>query len=193
MRIVVVGGGWAGCAAALSACKQGAEVVLISASISVHPPMGVEVVPVQTAAEMRDAVLRESTHADALIMAAAVADYRPESASREKIKRKDDTLNLVLTKTSDIVGEVSGDLLKVGFAAESSNLIENARAKLASKGLDLIVANDITTTEAGFGVETNRVVLIQQDGSTESLPLMTKAAVAETVLERATGLLAANG
>jgi len=173
-----------GYAVAEAARNRGAEVVLISASTSVSPPLGVEVVPVQTAEEMREAVLRESAHADVLIMAAAVADYRPENASREKIKRKADTLNLALTKTSDIVGEVSGNLLKVGFAAESSDLIENAKAKLAAKGLDLIVANDITGEDCGFSVDTNRVTFIDSGGDIEQLPLMLKPEVAHQILDR---------
>jgi len=173
-----------GYAIAEAARNQGAEVVLICASTKGDPPLGVEVVPVQTAAEMREAVLRESAQADALIMAAAVADYRPEIASREKIKRKADTLNLMLTKTSDIVGEVSGIRMKVGFAAESSDLIENAKAKLAAKGLDLIVANDITGEDCGFSVDTNRVTLIDANGNIEQLPLMLKSAVAHRILDR---------
>ncbi len=173
-----------GYAIAEAARNRGAEVVLISASTSVPPPLGVEVVPVQTAAEMREAMLRESAHADVLIMAAAVADYRPENTSREKIKRKANTLNLALTKTSDIVGEVSGNLLKVGFAAESSDLIENAKAKLAAKGLDLIVANDITGEDCGFSVDTNRVTLIDSGGDIEQLPLMLKPEVAHQILDR---------
>jgi len=173
-----------GVAIAEAACNRGAEVIFISASISIHPPLGVEIVNVKTAQEMHEAVLERVNNADALIMAAAVADYRPRDFEDSKIKRKDGGLSLQLASTSDIIGEISGNIVKVGFAAESDNLIENAKGKLKSKGLDIIVANDITAEDSGFGTDTNRVVIIDQDGNQDDLPLMSKSEVAHQILNR---------
>jgi len=148
--------------------------------------------------EMHDAVLSAVERADALLMAAAVADYRPAEATPQKIKKEKGGLTLDLIRTPDTLSavaqqraEVGYPRLVVGFAAESENLVENARAKLEAKRLDLIVANDVTAPDAGFGVETNRVVLIGRDGSVEELPLMSKGAVAEAILERVVRLLVA--
>jgi phosphopantothenoylcysteine decarboxylase/phosphopantothenate--cysteine ligase len=173
-----------GYAIAEAARNRGAKVTLISASTTVPPPLGVDLIQVQTAAQMRDTVIKKSAKADALIMAAAVADYRPESIAKGKIKRKADHLTLELQKTPDILSEVKGDLVKVGFAAESSSLIKNAKGKLSKKGLDFIVANDITAADAGFAVDTNRVTIIDWDGKIEKLPLMLKSEVAQKILDR---------
>ncbi|MFO8102469.1 MAG: bifunctional phosphopantothenoylcysteine decarboxylase/phosphopantothenate--cysteine ligase CoaBC [Dehalococcoidia bacterium] len=178
-----------GAAIAEAARDRGASVTLINASVSVHPPLGVEIVRVRTAQEMRRAVLERTSDADALIMAAAVADYCPSESSGEKIKRQDECLTLELTKTSDIIGEVSSRLLKVGFAAESGNLLENARGKLEAKGLDLIVANDITEAGSGFGADTNKVTIIDKNGTQDDLPLMPKSELAHLILDRVCGLL----
>jgi len=178
-----------GYAVAEAARNRGAIVTLISASTTVPPPLGIDVVQVQTALQMRKAVIEKAAGADTLIMAAAVADYQPLSIAGDKIKRKAEKLSLELMKTPDILSEVSGDLIKVGFAAESEELIENATSKLKAKGLDLIVANDITDADSGFGVDTNRVILIDQSGKVDHLPLMSKLEVAHKILDRVAKLL----
>jgi phosphopantothenoylcysteine decarboxylase/phosphopantothenate--cysteine ligase len=122
-------------------------------------------------------------------MAAAVADYRPKSAAKDKIKKGKAGLSLELESTPDILGTVKGNFIKLGFAAESSNLVENAREKLKQKGLNLIVANDITASDSGFGVDTNRVTIIDGEGKIESLPLLSKREVADKVLDRVVKLL----
>jgi len=179
-----------GYALAEAARDRGAVVTLISAPTSLRPPSGVELVPVQTASQMRKAVLEKTEKADALIMAAAVADYQPRSMVRGKIKRERESLTLELVKTPDILGEVPGNLVKVGFAAESEEMVENAKKKLKEKGLDLIVANDITSADSGFGVDTNRVAIIDREGNVEQLPLMLKSEVAQRVLDKVAALLA---
>ena len=179
-----------GYALAEAARDRGAVVTLISAPTSLRPPSGVELVPVQTASQMRKAVLEKTEKADALIMAAAVADYQPRSMVKGKIKRERESLTLELVKTPDILGEVPGNLVKVGFAAESEEMVENAKKKLKEKGLDLIVANDITSADSGFGVDTNRVAIIDREGNVEQLPLMLKSEVAQRVLDKVAALLA---
>jgi phosphopantothenoylcysteine decarboxylase/phosphopantothenate--cysteine ligase len=181
-----------GYALAEAARDRGAEVTLISAPASLADPTGVEIVRVQTALEMREAVLEAVTKADALIMAAAVADYRPANTGKAKIKKEsaaDMTLGLV--RNPDILSEVTGKLVKVGFAAESEDLVKNAAAKLKGKGLDLIVANDITAPDSGFDADNNRVVLIDGKGSQEELPLLPKPEVAHRILDKVAELLAA--
>ncbi len=172
-----------GYALAEAARDRGATVVLITASP--HPgPSGVEVVPVETASQMQAAVAKAAVLADALIMAAAVADYRPKNASPTKIKKQSPDLTLELVKNPDILAEAKGRFIKVGFAAESENLVENARKKLEMKQLDIIVANDITEADSGFTVDTNKVTLIDKQGNAEELPLMTKREVADKILDR---------
>ncbi len=173
------------------ACRdRGASVVLVSAPTSLQPPSGIEIVPVMTAQQMFEATQSAVKHADALVMAAAVADYRPSNPAGDKIKKETETLTVTLERTVDILGSVEGSFIRVGFAAESSNLERNAQAKLTSKHLDLIVANDITATDSGFGVDNNRVTLIGRDGTLERLPLQSKRAVADRVLDRVVQLLA---
>jgi phosphopantothenoylcysteine decarboxylase/phosphopantothenate--cysteine ligase len=138
---------------------------------------------------MRDAIVKASAKADALLMAAAVSDYRPEAASRKKIKKEVEALSLELVRNPDILGEVRGDLIRVGFAAESENVAQNAKEKLEQKKLDLIVANDITATDSGFGVDTNRVIIIDRQGKVKRLPLLSKLEVAHRVLDRVVELL----
>jgi len=138
---------------------------------------------------MREAIVELSLSANVLIMAAAVADYRPRDIASGKIKRKQKDLKLELTKTSDILEEVKGNLIKVGFAAESEDLLKNATGKLNAKGLHLIVANDITAPDAGFSVDTNRVVIIDRSGQADQLPLMSKSEVAHKILDRVAQLL----
>jgi phosphopantothenoylcysteine decarboxylase / phosphopantothenate---cysteine ligase len=179
-----------GYAIAEAARDRGAEVTLITAPALLNPPGGVEVVKVKTAAEMKKAVTAAVKKADALIMAAAVADYQPEAAAKSKIKKESkDALTLKLVKTPDILGEVKGDFIRVGFAAESDNLITNAKKKLTNKKLDLIVANDISKADAGFDVDTNRVTIIDKKGKADELPLLSKREVAERILDRVKGIL----
>jgi len=181
-----------GYALAEAARDRGAEVKLITAPASLPEPSGVEVVHVRTAAQMKKAVTEAVGMADALIMAAAVADYQPKDVARAKIKKDSPSLTLELVRTPDILAEVKGKFIKVGFAAESEDLIANARKKLENKGLDLMVANDITATDSGFDVDTNKVTLIDRNGKAEELPLLTKREVAERVLDRVVGLLGGN-
>jgi phosphopantothenoylcysteine decarboxylase/phosphopantothenate--cysteine ligase len=183
-----------GFALAQAALDRGASVTLISGPSSLATPVGAERIDVATAAEMQQAVLSRLEAADALLMAAAVADFA--DPSEQKIKRAKGELTLTLRPTEDILGLVAQRRKKgsrprvvVGFAAESQDLIDNARRKARDKGLDLIVANDILATDAGFAVETNRVTLIDSSGSVQELPLLTKAEVAEIVLERVGALL----
>jgi len=179
-----------GYALAEAACDRGAKVTLISANVSLDTPADVELIKTPTALEMKKAVNGAVKKADVLIMAAAVADYQMEVAARSKIKKesgKNLTLNLV--KTPDILGEVKGNFIKVGFAAESENLVANAKKKLAEKKLDLIIANDITKTDSGFDADTNRVVIIDKKGKAEELPLLSKREVADKILDKVKGLL----
>ena len=178
-----------GYALAEAARDRGAKVTLVTAPTPLPDPVGVEVVKVGTAQEMFQAVENVTPRADALIMAAAIADYRPKSMAKEKIKKGDAGLTLELELTPDILATVRGNFIKVGFAAESSNLVENAKQKLQQKGLDLIVANDITASDSGFGADTNKVTIIAREGKVDSLPLMPKREVADKILDRVAKLL----
>jgi phosphopantothenoylcysteine decarboxylase/phosphopantothenate--cysteine ligase len=181
--------GKTGYALAEAARDRGAKVTLVTAPTSLPGLAGVDVVKVNTAQEMRQAVENVIPQADALVMAAAVADYRPTKAAKDKIKKGEAGLTLELECTPDILGSVKGNLIKVGFAAESSNLVENAKQKLKQKGLDLIVANDITASDGGFGADNNRVTIIDREGKVDSLPLMPKREVADKILGRVAELL----
>jgi len=178
-----------GYALAEAARDRGAEVKLITATTSLLEPVGIEVMQVRTAVQMKDAVTEAVARADALIMAAAVADYQPKDVSKAKIKKEALSLTLELVRTPDILGEVKGSFLKVGFAAESEDVIVNARKKLEKKKLDIIVANDITASDSGFDVDTNKVTLIDRKGKIEELSLLTKREVADKVLDKVVGLL----
>jgi phosphopantothenoylcysteine decarboxylase/phosphopantothenate--cysteine ligase len=189
-----------GYALAQAALDAGAkEVVLISAAQHLPVPVGAKFVPVNSAAEMLYAVLEHTHDADALLMAAAVADFTPEHVATQKIKKKDDSTDaptLALTRTPDILmvvkkrrADTGFPRVVVGFAAESENLLNNARAKLERKGLDLLVANDITASDAGFEVDTNQVVLLDASGGQETPGLVSKAAVGEAVIRRVAAIL----
>ena len=185
-----------GYALAQAAVDSGALVTLITTPVALTPPVGSHVIHVQTAKQMLDAVLNESAESDALIMAAAVADFRPKNKAGDKIKKEGGIPQIELEATEDILKTVSASCVGAnrpgvvaGFAAESRDLLENAAVKLESKGLDLIVANDISSMDAGFAVETNRVTLLFADGRKESFPLMSKVEVAEMLMERIAGLL----
>jgi phosphopantothenoylcysteine decarboxylase/phosphopantothenate--cysteine ligase len=183
-----------GFAVAQVALDRGAQVTLVAGPAALGAPIGARRVDVTTAAEMAEAVLAVAD-ADALIMAAAVADFRPAQVADQKIKKAAVPL-VELETTVDILSAVAErreatgkPTVVVGFAAESENLIENAREKVFRKRLSLIVANDISAKDAGFSVDTNRVTLIGSGGGVEPLPLMSKEQVAEVVLERVAGLL----
>jgi phosphopantothenoylcysteine decarboxylase/phosphopantothenate--cysteine ligase len=150
----------------------------------------VDVVRAETARQMRDAVAMSVKGAAALIMAAAVADYTPASPAKSKIKKKDAAFIVDLKPTADILSTVQGGQVRVGFAAETENLIANARAKLQKKRLDLIVANDVSAKDAGFASDNNRVIIIDALGKQEPVALMPKYEVAQRILDRVAALLA---
>jgi len=179
-----------GYAMAEAARDRGATVSLITAPTSLPEPVGIEVTHIDTATQMKEAVTKAVAQADVLIMAAAVADYQPKEVAETKIKKEIPSLTLELIRTPDILTEVKGNFLKVGFAAESEDVVANARQKLEKKQLDIIVANDITDADSGFGVDTNKVTLIDRDGNVDSLPLLTKREVADRILDKVVGLLA---
>jgi len=188
-----------GYALAQAALDAGAGVTLIT-TVNLPTPTGAQIIPVTSALEMQAAVLQHSAQADALIMAAAVADFRPSQVADQKIKKKDDTegLTIELTRNPDILLNVreqrqqtGGPLIVVGFAAESEHLVENAQSKLDRKGLDLLVANDITATDAGFATDTNRVVLLEPNQEPQRLELMGKDRVSEMIIGRVAALLGA--
>ncbi|MCK4571042.1 bifunctional phosphopantothenoylcysteine decarboxylase/phosphopantothenate--cysteine ligase CoaBC [Candidatus Bipolaricaulota bacterium] len=180
-----------GFALAEAARDRGANVSLISGATTLPTPAGMNVHSVGTAAEMLDTVEAVSTDADILIMAAAVADYAPEMRASEKIKKEDVDLVLPLNRTQDILNTIRDVPIRVGFAAESENLIENAKGKLVSKNLDLIVANDISRSDSGIGADNNECTILDASGNQESLPLMPKREAAERILDRVVGLLSA--
>ncbi len=188
-----------GYAIAQAALDAGADVCLIGTVRDFPTPIGAVYVPVRSAGDMQDAVLEQVQDADALIMAAAVADFRPKNAAPQKIKKSDDpndSPTVILTRNPDILMAVREQREKlgyprvaVGFAAESEHLLDHARAKLERKGLDLLVANDITAADAGFEVDTNRVNILDAKGGQESLALASKTLVAERIVERVAVLL----
>src|SRR5918993_3008544 len=175
-----------GYALARAAAQRGAEVVLISGPTALALPAGVRLTSVNTAAEMRQAILTEFVTCTAVIMAAAVADYHPVEFSREKLKRGKGPLAVRLEPTEDILkdlGQRKNGKFLIGFAAETGNLDVNAEKKLREKNLDMIVANDVTIEGSGFDGDTNIVTIVDRRGTTRSLPLMSKDDVAEQVLD----------
>jgi phosphopantothenoylcysteine decarboxylase/phosphopantothenate--cysteine ligase len=187
-----------GYAVAQAALDAGADVTLITSPTNLAIPSGARVIQVHTAAEMLAAVLEESAQADALVMAAAVADFRPAVAAAQKIKKSSSLEAIPLSPTEDVLAAVAARKAQtgfprrtVGFAAESRDLLANAAAKLHAKHLDLIVANDISAQNAGFEVDTNRVTFLYADGRAENLPLQNKAEVAEALLLKICAWLAA--
>ncbi|MEW6093737.1 MAG: bifunctional phosphopantothenoylcysteine decarboxylase/phosphopantothenate--cysteine ligase CoaBC [Chloroflexota bacterium] len=178
-----------GYALAQAALDAGGTVSLVSAPTALPSPVGAKIISVGTAQEMLEAVLAESAEADALLMAAAPADFRPKKAARDKLKKRDGIPQVELEPAPDILETIAGSgsrkpRIVIGFAAESRDLLENAESKLKAKSLDMIVANDISAPDAGFGVDTNRVTLLYADGRREALPLMSKEQVAESIVER---------
>ena len=182
-----------GYAIAQAARDRGARVVLVTAPTCLADPVAVDVVKVATALEMRDAVLKSVAGADVLIMAAAVADYGPVSVAPEKLKKSSQNWSIELGKNPDILEESKGKFLKVGFAAESEDVLENAKKKLLSKSLDLVVVNDITADGSGFGTDTNKVHLVDSSANVEDLPLMSKDRVAYHILDRVRRMLTVDG
>jgi phosphopantothenoylcysteine decarboxylase/phosphopantothenate--cysteine ligase len=169
--------------------RRGAEVVLISGPSLLPPPRkDILFVPVRSATDMRTAVFDHYRDCGVIIMAAAVADFRPKNVFVQKVKKgKDDTYLMELEKTPDILeelGSVKGNRILVGFAAETQNLIENAEKKLRSKKEDLFVANDVSQPGAGFEVDTNIVTILSRRGKRKDLPLMAKDEVADIILNQ---------
>jgi phosphopantothenoylcysteine decarboxylase / phosphopantothenate---cysteine ligase len=187
-----------GYALAQAALDAGAQVTLITTPTALIPPIGAQVVHVETARQLLDVVLNEANGCDALIMAAAVADFRPKTQAKDKIKKEGGVPQVELEVTEDILKTISASgaerngkrpRVVVGFAAESQDLLQNATVKLQSKNLDLIAANDISAEDAGFAVETNRITLLFADGHRESLSLMSKSDAAEIIISHIAALL----
>lgn len=175
-----------GYAVAGAAARRGARVVLVSGPTALKAPPGVELVSVESAAQMYDAVLERFSRADVVVKSAAVADYRPMRAAGQKIKKQAGTLVLELEKNPDILAELGRKKehqILVGFAAETEDLEDNARRKVAGKNLDLLVANDVTLPGAGFGTDTNIAKLVYPDGTVKPLPKMSKKDLAHRILD----------
>lgn len=175
-----------GYALAEEAAKRGAEVTLISGPVTITVPKGVKnYIKIDTAEEMYNEVMKNMEKNDIIIKTAAVADYKPLKVYDKKIKKSDEDMTLQLTRNKDIIKEVGknkADKILVGFAAETNDLIDNAKKKLESKNLDLIIANDITMKDAGFGTDTNVIKIIKKDGSIEEIPKMQKKDIASIIL-----------
>lgn len=174
-----------GYAIAVQAMRRGADVTLVSGKVSIQPPISVHVVPIVSAADMAQAVKDRADEQDIIIKAAAVADYRPADVSDEKVKKKDDSLSLALERTEDILAYLGahrreGQFL-CGFSMETEHMIENSRAKLEKKNIDMIVANNLKQKGAGFGTDTNVVTLLTREETVE-LPMMSKEEVADALL-----------
>jgi phosphopantothenoylcysteine decarboxylase/phosphopantothenate--cysteine ligase len=175
-----------GYALAEVASRRGARVILVSGPVGLEAPAGVERVDVRTTEQMHSAVLSNLDRATVVVMAAAVADYRPVMPHSSKLKRGTERLTIELEPTEDILADISrrkGERLLVGFAAETDHVAEHARRKLKEKGVDLIVANDVTAPGAGFDHDTNIVTIFSSDGREQSLPKLTKIKVAYRVLD----------
>lgn len=181
-----------GHAVALAARRAGASVTLVTTQ-AVSAPVGVEVVAVESAQEMHDAVMMRAAAVDVIVMAAAVADFRPKAVADQKIKKGEGVPEIVLEPTPDILAELGArkppHQVLVGFAAETDRVVEHAADKLARKHLDLIVANDVSAPDAGFEVDTNRAVVLDSAGGADELPLLSKAALANEICARVAALL----
>ena len=179
-----------GFALADAAKDRGMKVTLVT-TINPPDPSNYDVINyVETVAQMREAVLNSCESADILIMAAAVADYTVADPAPNKIKKKGNKLILELVQTSDFLLEVPDTVFKVGFAAETEDLLNNAHKKLVEKRLAFICANDVSAPDAGFAVDTNRITILYKDGRQEELPLMSKREVAEKILDRIEEMMA---
>ncbi|MGQ0650028.1 MAG: bifunctional phosphopantothenoylcysteine decarboxylase/phosphopantothenate--cysteine ligase CoaBC [Gemmatimonadaceae bacterium] len=182
-----------GVAIAQSAWRRGADVTLVTGPLGVSAPVGVQLIGVESAAEMRDAVAGALPHADLLVMAAAPSDFRPETSADQKIKRSAAPGAISLAPTEDILQSTAArrrrGAIIVGFALETENVVANGRAKLEAKALDLIVINDATEKGAGFEVDTNRVTLLARGREPDALPLQPKSEVADAILDRVEALM----
>ncbi len=181
-----------GYALAEETIKAGAHVVLVSGPVQMQAPAGVELVKVESAEEMYNAVMKYYDSADVVIKTAAVADYRPKITFEHKVKKQSDDATIELERTKDILyelGKRKKNQVLVGFAAETENLEEYARKKLAKKNADLIVANNVKTTGAGFGTDTNIVTFFKRSGDKQELPLLSKNDVAKKIIKEITSLL----
>lgn len=173
---------------ALAECcmRRGAEVTLISGPVAIKPPMFVKVIPIQSAAEMAEAVKSHSENMDIIIKAAAVADYRPKFIAEEKIKKNDSSAHMELERTEDILAYLGAHKKEhqfiCGFSMETENLLENSKKKLLKKNIDMIVANNLKVKGAGFGTDTNVVTIITKD-SVKELDIMTKSEVADKIMD----------
>ena len=176
-----------GYAVAEASSSRGADVTLISGPSALSDPLDVTLVKVESAIQMRDAVVKHASQADVVIMAAAVSDYRPQNTSPQKIKKGQGQMTLVLERNPDILAELgqnkSDGQILVGFSMETENVLDNAQGKLQKKNLDLIIANDVSQTGAGFGTDTNIVWSIDSSGHKKKLPLMSKRDVADAILD----------
>jgi phosphopantothenoylcysteine decarboxylase/phosphopantothenate--cysteine ligase len=176
-----------GYAIAQAAVHRGAKVTLITGPTSSTPPLQVNLVRVRSAEEMYRAVMKSFPKCTAVVMAAAVSDFRPSSRAKQKVKKQDASLTLKLESTPDILlelGKKKGKKVLIGFAAETQSLVKNAREKLEKKHLDLIVANDVSRKEIGFQSDSNQVKLIDAEGKVSELPLLPKRVVAHRVLDQ---------
>jgi phosphopantothenoylcysteine decarboxylase/phosphopantothenate--cysteine ligase len=194
---------------ATEARNRGAHVILVSGPVALPAPYGVELHYINTALQMRDAVYDLITDADVLVMSAAVADFSPTNPAKHKIKKSSnegrghegaETFSIPLVQSPDILGELADKLegptrgaqrhlIRVGFAAETDNVITNAQNKMSRKRVDLLVANDVTQSDSGFGTDTNKVFIFHADGAIEDLPVMSKAGVATAIWDRVVPLL----
>jgi phosphopantothenoylcysteine decarboxylase/phosphopantothenate--cysteine ligase len=186
-----------GYALAKVAKRRGADVILITGPTSLPPTRrDIEVFPVKTAEEMRKAVLNRVEGCSVVIKAAAVSDYRPKEVSQNKLKKTDPHYSLDLERTKDIleeIGKMKGSRILIGFAAETEDIVANARKKLKEKNLDLIVVNDVTKPDAGFGTDTNQVKILYPSGEIKDLPLMSKEEVSQFILDDVVKLLKQRG
>jgi phosphopantothenoylcysteine decarboxylase/phosphopantothenate--cysteine ligase len=194
---------------ATEARNRGAHVILVSGPVALPAPYGVELHYINTALQMRDAVYDLITDADVLVMSAAVADFSPTNPAKHKIKKSSnegrghegaETFSIPLVQSPDILGELADKLedptrgaqrhlIRVGFAAETDNVITNAQNKMSRKRVDLLVANDVTRSDSGFGTDTNKVFIFHADGAIDDLPVMSKAGVATAIWDRVVPLL----
>jgi phosphopantothenoylcysteine decarboxylase/phosphopantothenate--cysteine ligase len=181
-----------GYALAEAAAARGAHVILVSGPTALTAPAGVDIIHVETAEEMYQTVLAKIEPARVIIKAAAVSDYRPKQKAERKIKKEQAVSEIALEPTPDILAEIGkrkGKRILVGFAAETEDLVANARKKLQRKNLDLVVANDVGQKGAGFDADTNLVKILDSMGGVEELPLLSKREVAERILDRVAALL----
>ncbi|HEU4871842.1 MAG TPA: bifunctional phosphopantothenoylcysteine decarboxylase/phosphopantothenate--cysteine ligase CoaBC [Pyrinomonadaceae bacterium] len=176
-----------GFALAEAALKRGGEVVVVAGTTTVSPPAGVRIVKALSAEEMAQAVAQESAHASVFIGAAAIADYRPAQKAAQKIKKSEESITLTLERTPDVLSQVAASrtngMLVIGFAAETENVVENAREKLRNKKLDAIIANDVTRADSGFDAATNAITIITRENDPVELPAMSKSEAADRILD----------